>query len=63
MSTPLISRVAVRRRILEVCARERPHLGILRVSESALLRIEAAIERQILNMVLEHPSKGVTFNP
>ncbi len=57
----LINRSEVRKFILDTFARNRPHLGISRVSAEALDRIEYWLREKLRNEVHSHPSIGKTF--
>lgn len=59
--TSLINRSAVKKYILAQCAEQRPSLGFTRVSEAALLLLEAKIQDMLRRAVWTHHSKGCTF--
>ena len=59
----LINKKETRDFILERCEKMRPGLGLERVSKDALDLIELRLKNLIIDMVLEHPSKGKTFKP
>jgi len=57
----LINRSAVKKYILNKFAEDRPHLGFTRVSEAALLLLEAKIQNMLDRAVHTHSSSGKTF--
>ena len=57
----LINRSEVRKFILDIFARDRPHLQISRVSQEALDKIEYWLREKIRSEVHSHPSVGKTF--
>ena len=57
----LINRTKTKERILQVCEDLCPAKGITRVSTEALDDLETYLHNRITELVLIHPSKGVTF--
>lgn len=57
----LINRSAVKKYILSELAEKRPSLYFTRVSESALLLLEAKIQNMLDRAIWTHSSKGQTF--
>ena len=57
----MIHRAEVRRLILDLFERDRPHAGITRVSRQALDQVEAWLRARIQREVHRHPSVGRTF--
>jgi len=57
----LINRSAVKKYILNKFAEDRPHLNFTRVSEAALLLLEAKIQNMLDRAVHTHSSSGKTF--
>ena len=57
----LINRAEVRRLILDLFERNRPHAGITRISGQALDQLEAWLRARIQREVHRHPSVGRTF--
>jgi len=57
----LINRSEVRKFILDTFARARPHVGIRRVSQEALDKLEYWLREKIRSEIHSHPSVGKTF--
>ena len=57
----LINKTAVKKYILDKLTEDRPHLGFTRVSESALLLLEAKVQNMLDRAVHTHRSSGRTF--
>jgi hypothetical protein len=57
----LLNRSEVRKFILDTMQRHRPHLGITRVSQEALEKLEYWLREKIRGEVHRHPSLGKTF--
>ena len=57
----LLNRSEVRKFILDSLDRHRPHLGITRVSQEALEKLEYWLREKIRGEVHRHPSLGKTF--
>jgi len=57
----LINKSAVKKYILNKLAEDRPHLDFTRVSESALLLLEAKLQDMLDRAVHTHSSSGRTF--
>lgn len=60
-TTSLINRSEVRRFILARFEKDRPHVGITRVSREALDQIEYWLRNKLRDEVHRHPSLGKTF--
>jgi len=60
-STSLINRSEVRRFILALFEKNRPHTGITRVSRQALDQVEYWLRNKLRDEVHRHPSLGKTF--
>lgn len=59
----LLNRSAVKKAILELIKKERPHLGFTRVSAEAYPHYEAILRNAIKKDIQAHPSVGKTFKP
>lgn len=57
----LLNHKAVREYILKKFAKDRPHLGFTRVSESALLLLEIQLRTKLERAIHAHRSTGKTF--
>jgi hypothetical protein len=57
----LINRSEVRKFILDMFARSRPHLRFSRVSQEALDKLEYWLREKIRGEIHSHPSVGKTF--
>ena len=57
----LLNRSEARKFILGTLERHRPHLGITRVSQEALEKLEYWLREKIRSEVHRHPSLGKTF--
>lgn len=58
-----LNKARVRAYVLGECQRQRPHLGIRRVSAETFAYLERVVEQAIDKLVQVHPSRGVTFMP
>jgi len=57
----LINRSAVKQHIKDKFLKERPHMGISRVSDRAVNQIEAKIRHLIHESIKKYPSVGKTY--